>query len=197
MPPADEKLRAEYERLLAAEGPAALHARLARVDSETAARLAPRDTQRVIRALEVAEGTGKPLSHRFLDDTEAVCDPRTPVFYLTRPRRELYERIEERCRKMVAAGLPEEVRRLLDSGIPRDAAGFKTVGYAEWADWVLGKSSREEAMDLFLRNSRRYAKRQETWFRNRHPQRIEIVIGEGEDSARTGERILHELSAGP
>lgn len=190
LPPADDRLRARYLEIVELEGPDALHGRLAAIDPETAGRLAPRDTQRVIRALEVAEATGNPLSRRFREEAPAACDADTPIFYLTRPRRELYERIERRCGEMVARGLPAEVRRLLDSGLPRSAPGLKTVGYAEWIGWALGERTREEAMDLFLRNSRRYAKRQETWFRNRHPERIEIVIGTGEGAEETSRRLL-------
>jgi tRNA dimethylallyltransferase len=190
LPQADGKRRATYESIAREEGPEALHRRLLEVDPVTAERLAPRDLQRIIRALEVAEGTGVPLSRRFREPTAPLVSPETPVIYLTRPRPELYARIEARCLAMVAAGLPEEVRRLLEMGIPRDAPGMKTVGYAEWIPYVLGECNRTDAMETFIRNSRRYAKRQETWFRNRHPQRLEVLIPGPEAPDGTAARLL-------
>ena len=196
LPPADDVLRARYAEMARSQGSGALHARLAVLDPLTAARLSPRDVQRVTRALEIAESTGQVLSERFRAAAEeGVCPPDTPVVYLTRPRAELYARIENRCRAMVEAGLPDEVRNLLESGVPRDAPGMKTVGYAEWTHWAAGECGRDEAMALFTRNSRRYAKRQETWFRNRHPDRIEIRIEPGEDTARTADRIAAAITA--
>lgn len=189
LPGADEERRALYEEMARTEGPEALHARLRAIDPVTAERLAPRDQQRIIRALEVAEGTGVPLSRRFREPTAPLVPADTPVIYLTRPRRELYERIESRCAAMVAAGLPEEVRDLLASGLPRSAPGLKSVGYAEWIPYALGERDRASAYERFVRNTRRYAKRQETWFRNRHPARIEVSIPEGEQDGDTATRI--------
>jgi tRNA dimethylallyltransferase len=189
LPGADEERRAVYEEIAREQGPAALHARLRAVDPMTAERLAPRDLQRIIRALEVAEGTGVPLSQRFAEPTLPVVPADTPVLYLARPRRDLYARIESRCAAMVAAGLPEEVRDLLASGVPRNAPGLKSVGYAEWIPYALGECDRASAYELFVRNTRRYAKRQETWFRNRHPNRIEVPIREGEPDEETALRL--------
>ncbi len=196
LPQADPDRREVYESLAREEGPEALHRRLQRIDPGTAERLAPRDRQRIVRALEVAEGTGIPLSRRFREPAVALVAPETPIVYLTRPRRELYERIESRCRAMVESGLPDEVRRLLESGVARDAPGMKSVGYAEWIAYALGECDRASAFDLFVRNSRRYAKRQETWFRNRHPERVEILIADGESPEQTAERVLPLLPPG-
>lgn len=193
LPAADDRLREEYLALLDREGAGALHQRLQDVDPATAGRLAPRDTQRVIRALEVAESTGLPLSERFKQPALSLCPPETPLFYLTRDRREIYARIESRCRAMVAAGLPEEVRDLLESGLSLASPGLKTLGYSEWGMWVDGRIDRESAMELFIRNSRRYAKRQETWFRNRHAERIEIKVPPDEIPQQTAERVLAAL----
>jgi tRNA dimethylallyltransferase len=96
---------------------------------------------------------------------------------------------------MVTAGLPQEVRTLLESGLRRSAPGFKTLGYTEWAGWALGEYDGDAAMELFLRNSRRYAKRQETWFRNRHPDRIEIAIGREEPAEESAKQVLARLSS--
>jgi tRNA dimethylallyltransferase len=194
LPPADEGLRRRLSRVEEEEGAGALHRRLGELDPETASRLAPRDLQRIIRALEIVETTGRPLAATFAEPAEALCPPSTPLFYLTRDRRPLYARIEARCLAMMNEGLPEEVRELLDSGVPRTAPGFKTLGYSEWIEWALGRRDPEEAFALFVRNSRRYAKRQETWFRNRHPDRLEIVIPEAEEPRETAARVLSALA---
>jgi tRNA dimethylallyltransferase len=94
---------------------------------------------------------------------------------------------------MVAAGLPEEVRSLLEGGLKRNVPGFKTLGYTEWAGWALGEYDSDAAMELFVRNSRRYAKRQDTWFRNRHPDRVEILIGVRETAEESAKRVLDTL----
>jgi tRNA dimethylallyltransferase len=194
LPRGDEALRERYAELVRLEGYQALHARLVAIDPESAERLAPRDVQRVTRALEVAELTGTTMSERFRAAAEeGVCPPSTPVFHLTRPRHILYARIEARCRAMVDAGLPEEVKALLESGISPGAPGMKTVGYAEWGKWAMGECGRDEAFALFIRNSRRYAKRQETWFRNRHPERIEIEIEEAEPSEDAAAAIASRI----
>jgi len=190
LPKADQALRLRYSQIEEREGPGSLHRRLAAVDPEAAEKIAPRDQQRIIRALEIFEATGKTRSENLQGDPEEVCPPTTPLIYLTRERRDLYARIEARCHEMVKSGLPEEVQSLLAGGLKRNSPGFKTLGYTEWAGWALGESGREEALDLFLRNSRRYAKRQDTWFRNRHPDRIEIVIEPDEAASVTARRVL-------
>lgn len=193
LPKADQALRRKFTQIEEREGPGSLYRRLAIVDPEAAESISPRDLQRIIRALEIVESTGKTRSEYLSGDTEKVCPPTTPLLYLTRERRDLYARIEARCLEMVKCGLPEEVQSHLASGLKRNSPGFKTLGYTEWAGWALGECSREEALDLFLRNSRRYAKRQDTWFRNRHPDRIEIVIEPDETASVTANRVLAEL----
>jgi tRNA dimethylallyltransferase len=175
------------------EGDGSLHRRLRRVDPETASRLAPRDIQRILRALEVFELTGKSLSEHHRAQQPAVCPPSTPVIYLLRERRDLYARIEKRCHKMVEAGLPQEVQNLLAGGLKPQAPGLLTLGYREWIPWVFGQCDRQGAMDQFLRNSRRYAKRQDTWFRNRHPDRFDLTIAREDDPEEVAERVLSLL----
>jgi tRNA dimethylallyltransferase len=153
-----ERLRAE-ERM----DPGCLHRRLRHVDPVKAEQLSPRDLIRVLRALEVYELTGVPLSK-----AQAEWSPE-PVHHvaigLTRPREELYRRIDSRVLEMVKLGLFEEVERLLASGLPPDAPGLKTIGYREIVSCLKGEISRSEAAGLIQRNTRRYAKRQMTWFR--------------------------------
>jgi tRNA dimethylallyltransferase len=164
-PAVRRKLRAQWEE----EGGEALHERLGAVDPETAARLSPRDAQRVLRALEVWETTGRPLS-RWQRSGHGPLNVQKgpPVFLLSRPAADLSERISARCHAMVESGLEEEIRQLLAEGVGPTAPAFKTLGYAEWLPVVLGEKSPEEALDLFIRRTRQYARRQMTWFRNRY-----------------------------
>lgn len=197
LPAADPALRARLEARIGAEGIESLHRELASIDPAMAARLAPRDRQRIVRALEVAMLTGRPMSGQLRGPADAACPPDTPLVYLARERRDLYARIEARCEAMMAAGLLREVRSLLQSGVPSAAPGMKSVGYAEWAAYLEGRLDRAEAGEQFVRNSRRYAKRQETWFRNRHPNRIEISIPAGEGPEVTADRVLAAMAACP
>lgn len=194
LPPANASIRARYAEIVRLDGYEALHAKLVSIDPETAERLAPRDVQRVTRALEIAEITGRPMSdHLRTAIGGAACPPETPVVHLSRSRADLYARIEARCEAMIDAGLPAEVQALMQAGVPPDAPGMRTVGYAEWVPWVGGNVDCGRAHADFVRNSRRYAKRQETWFRNRHPRRIVIPIGEGDAPERTAEAIARRI----
>lgn len=196
LPASDESFRALAGELERREGPGALHRRLAAVDPQTAARLSPRDLQRIVRALEIVTKTGSPLAASFRGRALAVCRPETPVVYLCRERSLLYARIAARASRMVEEGLPEEVRSLLAGGLPETAPGLKTLGYREWLGWVKGRIGRDEALEHLVRNTRRYAKRQETWFRNRHPGRTEISIPDGESPEQTAQRVLRILRPG-
>ncbi len=194
LPPADPAIRLRLEDETDSLGVEAMHERLAGLDPETAARVGPRDRQRIVRALEVATITGRPMSAQLKGPAEPACDPATPLVYLARERRDLYARIEERCRAMVEAGLVEEVRLLLENGLSTRAPGLKSVGYAEWVAFHEGRIGRGEAQERFERNSRRYAKRQETWFRNRHPDRIEIPIAPADEPGAIARRLLEVLN---
>lgn len=184
------KIRAEAERA----GPRALRDRLRTVDPETAERLSERDTQRLLRALEVWESTGRPLS-RWHKTGHGPLDVRDgpPIFLLARPREELNRRIAERCRAMLESGLEDEIRELLSEGLAASSPAFKTLGYAEWLAVVLGKMDRDEATDLFIRKTRQYARRQMTWFRNRYRGVRELSWPRGESAAGMARRILAAL----
>lgn len=156
-----ERLQREAER---PGGAAALHARLAQVDAETAARLHPNNVRRVIRALEIYETTGKPMSETARDwDGESAQD--WLVFALTWPRDVLYRRIDARVDAMLASGLVEEVRSLLDGGVPREAQAMQAIGYKEIIAALRGETTLDEAVERIKMHSRRYAKRQLTWLR--------------------------------
>jgi tRNA dimethylallyltransferase len=160
-PAVRERLRAEAER----RGAAALHRRLARCDPSTAARLHPNDTVRILRALEVFEVTGRPISdlqreHRFNDAPFHVLQ-----FGLGLDREALYRRIDRRVDAMVAAGLEDEVRALMAKGYGPQLKSMQAIGYSHMAAFLAGAIGREECIRTLKRDTRRFAKRQLTWFR--------------------------------
>jgi tRNA dimethylallyltransferase len=143
-----------------------LHRLLERLDRQAASRIAERDKPKIIRALEVRLETGKSLSQHLNER------PRQPLtgfeihfVGLNPPREELYIRINERVRRMFEAGLVEEVRRLLASGIPPSAKPFEAIGYRHVIAEMDSSVAREETIRIIQRDTRRYAKRQMTWFR--------------------------------
>ncbi|MCR5664909.1 MAG: tRNA (adenosine(37)-N6)-dimethylallyltransferase MiaA [Oscillospiraceae bacterium] len=181
-----ERLEAEYERL----GPEALHERLRRIDPERAGMLAPGDRRRVLRALEVYELTGETITAH---DARTRAQP--PRYRAKRivlsfaDREELYRRIDARVDAMVAAGLFEEVAGLLAQGLDASCTAMQAIGYKEAALAVRGSISREEAAARIKQASRRYAKRQLTWFR-RAPDALWIEWRGEPDFARALERVL-------
>ena len=137
---------------------------LKQVDPVSANRLHPNDTQRIVRALEVYELSGKPISD-FKKGEETPADF-NPVFIgLTRRRETLYKRIEQRVESMIEAGLIDEVKGLRDRGWGTELNALKTVGYQEVYDFFAGELTFDEMVERIKINSRRYAKRQLTWFR--------------------------------
>ncbi len=161
--PPDPRLRRRLAEEAERSGPEALHARLAALDPAGAAALDPRNVRRVIRALEISLATGSPAS--------ALAGLRSPPPYdalkvgLTRDREELYRLIEARVERQLAGGLVEEVRGLLARGYPAGLQAFQALGYKEVIAHLRGECSREEMVRALKRNTRRFAKRQLTWFR--------------------------------
>jgi tRNA dimethylallyltransferase len=163
-PASDADLRRALEQEAQRIGREGLHRRLAEVDPETAAQVKTTDLVRIVRALEIHALTGTTASrfrreHRFAEDRYAYR-----LFVLDPPRQELYRAIDERTRGMFRGGLVEEVRSLVTRGY-RDAAPMKSVGYAQALAHVEGSLTLEEAIARASRETRRYAKRQLTWFR--------------------------------
>jgi tRNA dimethylallyltransferase len=163
-PPADAAIRAR----LAAEwraDPLALHARLRAIDPESAERIPVADRQRVIRAMEVFEATGKALSEAWRATRRT---PRYRALFVApnRARRELYVRIDTRVERMFAGGLVEEVRQLLEQGVPRDAHAFKAIGYRDVISFIDGRCDLSTAIAATKRLSRNLAKRQLSWLRH-------------------------------
>ncbi|MGD9875366.1 tRNA (adenosine(37)-N6)-dimethylallyltransferase MiaA [Desulfococcus sp.] len=156
-----ERLKQEVDRM----GAPALHRRLQERDPITAGRIHPNDAFRIIRAIEIFETTGKPLSdhhstHRFGD-----APFRTLKIGLEMERSALYERIDRRVDIMLAMGLAAEVRGLLELGYPSQLKSMKSIGYRHMADFIEGRTTWAEAVRTLKRDTRRYAKRQYTWFR--------------------------------
>jgi tRNA dimethylallyltransferase len=165
-PPADPALRAELGAEAARHGVEALHARLSKVDPDAAARLSPRDEVRVVRALEIrlrGEGCAAATAAG-PGDWGAPAPFRLIMVGLAQERRRLGERIADRVRAMVAHGMMDEVRRLLDAGYGERDPGMATIGYQQLTAVAGGRLSMDEAIRLTIRDTARYAKRQVTWF---------------------------------
>lgn len=162
--PKSPEVRAELERRLAVEGLAALRDQLARLDPATAGRLAPGDTQRILRALEVVVASGRPQSEWW---RRAAEEPPLAVLRLglTLPRGVLYDRISARVGRMVERGWVGEVDALLGRGISVSVPAFQAIGYREIVRHLQGESTLDEATRSIVVATRRYAKRQLTWFR--------------------------------
>ena len=160
----DPEIKQKWHHKIQDQGRDQVFKVLKHIDPETAARLHPNDTQRLVRALEVYELTGSPIScYR----TQAP-DPAdfVPIFIgLYRQRKNLYTRIEQRVDCMIKQGLVDEVRRLQSMGYTRDYNALRTVGYREVFDYLDGNMDKHEMIREIKINSRRYAKRQLTWFR--------------------------------
>jgi tRNA dimethylallyltransferase len=184
-PPRVPALRATLERMGAERGTPELHARLAAIDADAAARIGPRDGARIVRALEVALASGVPLSRWQAEHAFRERPYDALVVGLARPVAELDGRIAARARAMLAAGFLDEVRRLHARDVVVDA-----VGYREMRACVAGEGDVEGALAATVLATRRFAKRQRTWFRRepgilwRHPE------GERESIAALTEAFL-------
>ncbi|MDE0186370.1 MAG: tRNA (adenosine(37)-N6)-dimethylallyltransferase MiaA [Candidatus Poribacteria bacterium] len=165
-PGANGDIRSRLFRELEDQGAAALHNRLRSCDPEAANRIHPNNLVKVIRALEIHELTGKPISSFQQQWTRS--DSRYPfrAFGLCVPRDCLYRRVETRVNQMIESGLIEEVKGLLDGGCPRNCVAMQGIGYKEIVGYLDGQQSLDEAIALLKTNTRRFAKRQLTWFRN-------------------------------
>ncbi|MEJ5368452.1 MAG: tRNA (adenosine(37)-N6)-dimethylallyltransferase MiaA [Bryobacteraceae bacterium] len=163
-PPRNEALRA---RLLERESrrPGILHRLLKRLDPRTAASIHPNDVQKTVRALEICLSAGEPASAVFARGRQPLEGWRVLKLGLHPPRAALVERIRERTRRMFERGLLEEVRALLERGVPAGAKAFESIGYKEALACLRGELTVEEAMERTETATRQYAKRQMTWFR--------------------------------
>lgn len=164
---ADPKLRQSLNEIASGEdGERRLHEMLAQVDPQTAARLHPHDTRRVVRALEIVMTSGRAKSEQ-RDETHREGPYRVLVYGLSLPRDRMYARINARVDEMMAAGLTDEVKALLARGIEprREGGAMQAIGYKEIVSALRGEITMARAVELIKQGSRRYAKRQWTWFR--------------------------------
>jgi tRNA dimethylallyltransferase len=168
VPPVPDEVRGAMRRRLVEEGPAALHADLARGDPDTAARLGPTDSQRIVRALEVLTATGRPLS----DWQKAQRDP-VPAdvefrhVLLWPPREVVYAACDARFDRMMAAGALAEAKHLAAMALAPTLPVMKAVGLPPLLRHLRGEIELDEAVRMAKRDTRRYAKRQMTWYRHR------------------------------
>lgn len=160
----DDSYQQQLEREAQAHGPLHLYKQLQAVDPVQAERIHPNNVRRVIRALEIFHRTGKRMSDH--EETEPDARYDAIMIGLDMERDLLYEQINLRVDKMLAEGLLEEVKRLVESGI-QDTQSMRAIGYKEFIPYLEGKMDWEDTVDQLKQNSRRYAKRQYTWFRNK------------------------------
>ena len=168
MPDPDPNTRQFVINLFQNNGVEALHAQLQLLDPEYAATINPNDSKRMMRALEVSLQTGKPYSEH-LHKKQVTRDFNIEKYYLNRPREELFDRINRRVDKMMADGLLEEARSLLPY---RHLNPLNTVGYKELFDYFDGKCTLEQAVTDIKTHTRRYAKRQITWFKREYTELV-------------------------
>ena len=166
MPDPDPNTRQYVINLFNNNGIEALHAQLQLLDPEYAATINPHDSKRLMRALEVSLQTGKPYSE-LLHKKQVVRDFNIEKYYLNRPREELFDRINRRVDKMMADGLLEEAKSLLPY---RHLNPLNTVGYKELFDYFDGKCTLEQTVTDIKTHTRRYAKRQLTWFKREYEE---------------------------
>lgn len=174
--------REELEALAASQGIEAVIERLRAVDPESAARLHPSDQKRIIRAMEVYLETGMTITEHNRK-TQEIPPKYHPIRFALadRQRQTLYDRIDRRVDAMVEAGLIEEIQGLLARGIPEKCTAMQAIGYKEFVAALHGACSLEEAAGQVKQSSRRYAKRQLTWFR-RNPENIWLIREDGQTS---------------
>jgi tRNA dimethylallyltransferase len=187
-PAQDAGIRKTLNAEADANGLSSLYQTLERVDSSATSWIHPNDRQRIIRALEVYQLTGKPISEWQKEHAFGESVFTTLKIGLDRQRAELYERINQRCDQMINAGLVDEVKGLFDKGYGSHLNALRSVGYRHMGLFLMGRLRLEEAVHLMKRDTRRLAKRQLTWFRRDeeihwfHPERQTQEIHQAVDS---------------
>jgi tRNA dimethylallyltransferase len=184
-PGTDDAVRARLEAELDEVGPAALHERLRSVDPEAADRILVENGRRIVRALEVVAITGRPFSASLPE--HAYADPRSVQIGVDIDRSALDPRIEQRVRAMFEAGFVDEVRRLLAAGLADGRTARTAIGYREVAAYLAGETSLDEAVERTTVATRRFSRRQDSWFR-KDPR----VVWVGWDDP---DRVDHALAA--
>jgi tRNA dimethylallyltransferase len=164
MPEADEENIAKLNKRIDNEGLESLYGVLEEIDPEYLKKMDGMNRQRIIRAIDVWMQTGKPFSS-FHQQGEIQPDEDTIVFGLKWPRQKLYDRINQRVDQMIEMGLVEELKSILQAGNPKDLQSLNTVGYKEIIKYLDGEWSLDKAVEKIKTSTRRYAKRQMTWYK--------------------------------
>lgn len=166
-PRIEKSIRESLRRRITEEGSAALHDELKEHDSSSAERIHPHDTARILRALEIFQATGIPLTEHLRRQQENAAVRRFIHFIaigLTCMRETLYQRINRRTTQLFEQGLENEVRRLLELGYGPELKSMQSIGYRHMVNYIEGRWSLDECVNTLARDTRRYAKRQYTWF---------------------------------
>jgi tRNA dimethylallyltransferase len=162
---ADDEIRAHLDQAVKKSGPERLHEALQRVDPQSAARIMPRDTLRLVRAMEVFLMTGRPITEHFMDTRSLIADCEVIAIGVTISRELRAERIARRVDEQFARGLVDEVRGLLARGVPRSARPFGGLVYRQVMEMLGGVRDEAATRALIMQENRRYARRQLIWFR--------------------------------
>jgi len=171
-PKSSPEIREKFTSIANEKGSEFLHRELlSPIDPITAKKIHPNDLFRIIRAIEVYELTGKPISAQQTQWNQNNKSTEYKLIGLTMPRELLYKKIEERVDKMINSGLVDEVKKLKSLGIEKNKTAAQAIGYKELLAHINGEYSLERAIELIKRNTRRFAKHQLTWFRK--DERIE------------------------
>jgi tRNA dimethylallyltransferase len=185
----DWELREELKKEVDEFGAEYLHNKLKQVDEEAANNIHPNNIKRVIRALEVYYQTQKPISYHNEMSRRVPSKYKFMLIGLTMDRQYLYERINKRVDIMLKNGLVQEVKYLVENGFSESITAIQGIGYKEILAYLVGKYSLEEAVEIIKRDSRRYAKRQLTWFR-----RIKEIKWFNIDDCGNNHNIIHEVT---
>ena len=184
----DSNVRKKYEAMAETIGKSKLHKKLALVDREYADSVSENNVKKVVRALAFFEMTGEKLSEHNKRERERSSPFDFAYFVLTMDRKKLYERIDKRVDLMFDMGLVEEVKALMAKGYDKSLVSMQGIGYKEVIDYLSGKTSLEECIDIIKRDTRHFAKRQLTWFK-----REKVVTYIDKDEFAAEDKCLKEM----
>ena len=184
----DSNVRKKYEAMAETLGKSELHKKLALVDREYADSVSYNNVKKVVRALTFFEMTGEKLSEHNKRERERRSPFDFAYFVLTMDRKKLYERIDKRVDLMFDMGLVEEVKALMAKGYDKSLVSMQGIGYKEVIDYLSGKTSLEECIDIIKRDTRHFAKRQLTWFK-----REKVVTYIDKDEFDAEDKCLKEM----
>jgi tRNA dimethylallyltransferase len=184
----DSNVRKKYEAMAETIGKSELHKKLALVDREYADSVSENNVKKVVRALTFFEMTGEKLSEHNKRERERSSPFDFAYFVLTMDRKKLYERIDKRVDLMFDMGLVDEVKALMAKGYDKSLVSMQGIGYKEVIDYLNGKTSLEECIDIIKRDTRHFAKRQLTWFK-----REKVVTYIDKDEFVSEDKCLKEM----